>query len=254
MYLTSVRKGSCRVSWLVSLLAGTLQARCQRRDRAENGLFFGFCSRGAHQRCPPEDSVGGSAARTEDITQCRFILPTDFEFRAHFTSVSIHFSIRAFSLSSCRTSWSSKTTPTSPSSSPTTWRRRATASSASSSGADVLPSLRKAAGRSRHPRPDAAGHGWPARLPGDAGRSGHGGDPDHHADGAGRGSRPRSGLELGADDYVTKPFSPKELDGARRGAPPPRRRKQHRRAARLRADHDRRRPPHGRPRRRRRCA
>ena len=31
-----------------------------------------------------------------------------------------------------------------------------------------------------------------------------------------------AGLELGADDYVTKPFSPARADRARRGAAPPR--------------------------------
>ena len=42
-----------------------------------------------------------------------------------------------------------------------------------------------------------------------SGRRRHPGDP---ADGADRGARPcRSGLELGADDYVVKPFSPREL-------------------------------------------
>ena len=35
--------------------------------------------------------------------------------------------------------------------------------------------------------------------------------PDPHADGARRRIRPRLGLDLGADDYVTKPFSIREL-------------------------------------------
>ena len=42
----------------------------------------------------------------------------------------------------------------------------------------------------------------------------HAGHPrraDHHADRARRGGRPLRGLDIGADDYVTKPFSPREL-------------------------------------------
>ena len=35
--------------------------------------------------------------------------------------------------------------------------------------------------------------------------------PNHHADGSGRGHRSILGLEMGADDYLAKPFNPREL-------------------------------------------
>ena len=45
---------------------------------------------------------------------------------------------------------------------------------------------------------------------------------DHHADGARRGAGQDRGLETGADDYITKPFSSARIDGAHQGgvAPP----------------------------------
>ena len=72
---------------------------------------------------------------------------------------------------------------------------------------------------------------------------GHRAHPDHHADGAHGGSGSRAGLDLGADDYVTKPFSLRELAARvravlRRRQAEPRCRQASTRATHLTADFD----------------
>ena len=112
------------------------------------------------------------------------------------------------------------------------------------SGTDVLPRLRKIAGRSGHPRSDAAGHGWPdrrARRCAPIRRIAE--HPDHHADGARRGIRSRVGARARRRRLRHQAVQPERAERARDGAAAARRPHRHRRAAPLRADHDRRRPP-----------
>ena len=70
-----------------------------------------------------------------------------------------------------------------------------------------------ASARSGRARPDAAGrHGRAGRLPRTCARPSPGRHAHHHADRAAVEETDRLiGLELGADDYVTKPFSPREV-------------------------------------------
>jgi two-component system phosphate regulon response regulator PhoB len=65
---------------------------------------------------------------------------------------------------------------------------------------------------------DAARHGRPARVPGDAGRRVYRVHPIIMLTARGDEADRIAGLELGADDCVTKPFSAKELVARVEGA------------------------------------
>jgi len=78
---------------------------------------------------------------------------------------------------------------------------------------------RPRSGRSRRAGPQAAGRG---RNGAGASITRRVGDPDHHAQRSQRRGRPGDGLELGADDYLTKPFSRGAARAHPRLAAPPR--------------------------------
>ena len=65
--------------------------------------------------------------------------------------------------------------------------------------------------RPRAPRPEPPRHGRPRGLPAPAEAAADRLDPDHHAHGPCGRERDVAGLDLGADDYITKPYSLKEV-------------------------------------------
>ena len=73
------------------------------------------------------------------------------------------------------------------------------------------PRDHRAAARPHHPGPEPAGPERHGGLPDPAQPARDRQHPDHHADGADAEADRVAGLDLGADDYVTKPFSLREL-------------------------------------------
>ena len=110
-------------------------------------------------------------------------------------------------------------------------------------GEEALLLARESRARSRPARLDDRGPVRDRGLPPPAPHARNRQRADHHADRARRGGGPHPRLETGADDYVTKPFSPARAGRARRRGAAPRAPGAGRRAAELCRYRD----GHGRP-------